>query len=209
MSSPLLDVTRHYLEDANTWEHHDGKEPLWEYVRAVLGVTLKRGRKVSPLQTLSWAQQALDEIGETWMSFNGINSNEEGRSDFYMAYQRAKCPAGMNPLELAWQRAKEDPVKFSYEFPSEDYGRFLNLAYRLQEGVGVGIPIGLPRDAIAVLMGKTRKTVSNWRKIALADGFLSKVADYVPNKVASTYLFHLDGKKKAATAETQFSPLSI
>jgi hypothetical protein len=44
-TSPLLDVTRRYLEERNNWEHHDGKEPLWDYVRDVLSVTLNRGRK--------------------------------------------------------------------------------------------------------------------------------------------------------------------
>jgi hypothetical protein len=206
MSGPLLDVTRRYLEEKNTWEHHDGKEPLWDYVRDVLRVTLNRGRKVPAQQTLRWVEEALHELGESWLSFNGVDSNEDGRSDFYMAYQRAKCPAGKNPLELAWERAQEEPVNFAHEFPSEDYGRFLNLAFRLQESMG-DAPIGLPRDLTALLMGKTRKTITNWRKIAIAEGYLSLVEKSVPKKVSALYRFHLE-KKNAPGERPKVSPLS-
>jgi hypothetical protein len=112
-----------------------------------------------------------------------------------MAYQRAKCPSGKNPLDLTWERAQEEPVNFAHEFPSEDYGRFLNLAFRLQENMG-DEPIGLPRDLVALLMGKTRRTITDWRKIAIAEGYLSLVEECIPKQKSALYRFHLENKNE-------------
>ena len=144
-ASPLLDVTRRYLEEKNNWARHDGKEPLWDYVRAVLTVTMNRGRKLPAQQALEWAEQALGELRETWESFEGVDDCENGRSSFFMAYQRAKLPAGENILRFALERAECDPVQFAHDFPSEGYVKFLNFAFRLQEIMGEEAPIAILR----------------------------------------------------------------
>jgi len=150
VGSPLLEVTGRFLAEQNTWEHHDGKEPLWDYVRAVLTVTLKQGRKAPVRHVLESVETALYQLGEDWMSVQGIDSNEEGRTDFHMAYQRAKCPAGKDPLAMAWDRAQEEPRGFSHEFCSEGFGQFLDLAFYLQEYAGSKTPIAIPVDGVGL-----------------------------------------------------------
>jgi len=196
VASPLLQVTRRYLEERNDWDRHDGKEPLWDYVRVVLTVTMKGGQKLPPDEALEWAEMALDELGETWESFEGIDDCEGGRSDFFMAYQRAKLPAGEDLLQFAWERAEANPVKFAHKFPSDEYVRFLNFAYRLQEIIGEEKPIAIPRKEVSELMGATTKTVSNWRTIAQMEGYLSQVKKCIPHRVAATYLFHSHPESK-------------
>jgi hypothetical protein len=170
-------------------------------------VTMKRGNKMPALQALQCAERALDELGETWESFEGIDDCENGRSSFFMAYQRAKLPAGEDLLRVAWERAEGDPVQFAHEFPSEGYVKFLNFAFRLQELIGEGEPIAIPRKEVSELMGVRIGTVSNWRKIAEMEGYLSQVKKSIPHRLAATYLFHSHpDSKKGETGKTEVLP---
>lgn len=190
MANPLVEVTREYLAEKNNWDMHDGKEPLWEYARAVLAETLDReGWRIDPETVLEWAGEALEILGTDWCEFNGIEDNDEGRSEFFMVYQRVKCPAGMSPLDLACGRAKEAPMNFQHKFPSKPFGHFLDMLFYLQDYAGKN-PIAIPVQEVAQVLGTTRKTVSNWRKIAQMEGYLNKASGAVPNVKAATFFFH-------------------
>ena len=110
----------------------------------------------------------------------------------------------MTYWQFAWEMAQKDPIVFPTKFPCRHFVEFLNLAYRLQEIVGPGTPIVLPVKEVAEVMGRTRKTISNYRRIAvMMEGFLIKVAESSAHRLAAEFLFNPSWVKKMSEVETR------
>ena len=86
---------------------------------------------------------------------------------------------GPDPLELAWQRASVEGHRFTYD-------RFLALAKELQHS-RPGLPILLPVERVAKLIGCDRTLVGRHCTRAIQSGLLHRVTRYVAKKAASSF----------------------
>jgi hypothetical protein len=96
---------------------------------------------------------------------------------------------GPDPLETAWQAIQKETCRSNYD-------RFLALALQLQRA-RPDQTIALPLERIGALMGVHYTAVGQYRRVAVANGFLEPAGEYVPHRRAGLYRFSEKAKNLA------------
>ena len=89
------------------------------------------------------------------------------------SWAKIKTTANQNRLRDAAIWSKQRPVPNSAPFQSnEKFMRFLSIAYYLQRSCGPDDEVFLPCGLLGHELGVSRDTISSYRHIAIAEGFL-------------------------------------
>src|SRR5262249_13308439 len=116
----------------------------------------------------------------------------DAHAEFLDTWDKIRYLPGMTPLDGAAEWARRYPLGLAEENGhswSREYVRFISIAGWLQTSMG-DLPIQLPVQDLAEILGVQKMTVSRYRKWAVADGFLVEV---------KAHSFHPDAKRNRAT----------
>jgi hypothetical protein len=126
----------------------------------------------------------------------GVNQ-VEARDDFIATWRvrLALDPAGRDPLELAYDNARQAPVEWTPELtrllgpPSVRFRTFVSLASCLQKQVGLSGFILLPQERIAAMLGVSQRQVSAWCGRLRTAGILIETERFVPMRTATKWRY--------------------
>ena len=134
---------------------------------------------------------------DPWVELLG-NTDSAGRycepfEHFVEAWDEVLYPIGETPIELAVRLAEEHPVAMP-EYPSPrwaPYRHFISICRWLQfaqDGENIYVPV----RKFGELIGRPIKTISNYRKRAVRDGYLILVKAHQGRSQATEYRFNLE-----------------
>jgi hypothetical protein len=108
-----------------------------------------------------------------WKFYLGV-SREDAQVEFLDAWDKVRYLAGLNPLNVAIERAKRVPLGLNQgkvRSFTAGYQDFVSIAGWLQTAMG-NKPILLPVHQLAERLGVVAMTISRYRQWAIEDGYL-------------------------------------
>lgn len=138
---------------------------LFTLARALIAFS-QFGKPISPLDRL----KAFD----LWYSSNTFlrNSRDHYFLEFMNAINTAKTPLGQNPIQSAWQHAKQESLPPEAEhFESREARDLIALCFQLEKSCDSNAWFLSCRDA-AKLVGLSHASCANWLKAFVTLGFL-------------------------------------
>ena len=204
-SIKLIAILKDYL--ANPPEENDAREfrqsgegykhRYWDMVREMKGVSgmaFLPGHVAIPV-----IEEALLELGAELTAL-GYDCEEDATDDLESLWDNVKLAMNEAPLQAAVRMTMAHPLEFETERLSTKYQQFLNIGYHLQSMRGDDY-ISLPVGALSKILGVTPVRVSDYRKYAIADGYLAPFAKATWNPkgtgVATKFHFRWEGMNGA------------
>jgi len=177
------ETVSHAGDEAGT----DYKNRWWDEARRLI---------VHPTIRLHMEVGTVMEVVESCNQTLSIGMSEESLLELSKALDSVRVPDGVSPLQVAFETAKLQPLKFKSRFGRlRNYNPlFLSFCYYLQVSLGKEA-MPLSEDAIARVFGCSQKTVSNYRVLAEREGFLVRVSDHC----------HYPGTSAGLAAKFRFS----
>lgn len=173
--------------------------PFTRWVKAYPEVThmpAKAAWKKVKKCVTEWSCPETDE--EYWWQFCFGVSEKEAANQFQLWWDRIRSLPTADPIEFALKLAKQ--TKFYLSEPLRDqrpdeYGLFVFFCGFLQYHVGAKTPIFIPTQKVGDLFELSFATIARYCKLAIADKFLTKVAESSYSSkgksLAASYLFDL------------------
>src|SRR5437868_12941453 len=133
----------------------------------------------------------LNKNADQWISCFVDSDSDDPKVEFIQTWDRVRLPAGMDMLDLANRQAKTLPLKLKISH-SEKYERFVSIAGHLQR-LRPGLPIFLPEQKLAAILGCRYQTVGWYRAEGVKHGLLKELSkhDYGRRR-ATEFEFNLD-----------------
>lgn len=164
---------------------------MWDFLRFARGHPdlrdLDATAAVRAIEAIisSW-DKALEDPWKYWFP-----ESDDPQMEIFDGWQKIKVPYGSGNLSAALADAERSPYVPAV-CPSAGYGRFISLAGHLQVGAG-SLPIFLPCQRIATVLGVSAMSVSSYRRAAINASILELVRKgrFVERK-ADEFLFRLE-----------------